>query len=106
MAINNFSNFGLDRKVIYYRPEAERVATSLNKQLVPGAELGPAPRLADTIDVEVVLDHDLGPNRRPKLRRPMGRDSKGLSPSGTAVRASSINRFQTETVSDWDLVML
>ena len=26
VAINNFSNFGVDRTVIYYRSEAERVA--------------------------------------------------------------------------------
>ena len=83
VAINNFSNFGVDRTVIYYRPEAERVATSLNKTFFPGAELEPAPRLADRIDVKVVLGHDLGPNNRPKPRRLMGRGSKGLSPPGT-----------------------
>ena len=60
VAINNFSNFGVDRTVIYYRPEAERVATILNKKFFPGAELEPAPRLADSIDVKVVLGHDLG----------------------------------------------
>src|SRR5665648_1117162 len=63
VAINNFSNFGVDRTVIYYRPEAERVATSLNKKFFPGAELEPAPRLADRIDVKVVLGHDLGPQQ-------------------------------------------
>ena len=35
-AINNFSNLGVDRTVIYYRPEAERVAASLNKKFFPG----------------------------------------------------------------------
>jgi len=45
VASNNFSNSGVDRTVIYYRP---------------GAELEPAPRLADSIDVKVVLGHDLG----------------------------------------------
>lgn len=49
VAINNFSNFGIDRTVIYYRP---------------GAELEPAPRLAGRIDVKVVLGHDLGPQQQ------------------------------------------
>ena len=45
-AINIFSKFGVEQTVIYYRPEAERVATSLNKKFFPGAEVEPAPRLA------------------------------------------------------------
>jgi Tfp pilus assembly protein PilF len=64
IAINNFSNFAVNRTVIYYRPDAERVATILNKKFFPGAELEPAPRLADSIDVRVVLGHDLGPQQQ------------------------------------------
>ena len=60
VAINNFSNFGVDRTVIYYRSEAERVAITLNKKFFPEAELESAPRLAESIDVKVVLGHDLG----------------------------------------------
>ena len=63
VAINNFSNFGVDRTVIYYRPEAERVATTLNKKFPPGAELESAPRLAESIDVKVVLGDDRGPQQ-------------------------------------------
>lgn len=63
VAINNFSNSRADRTVIYYRPEAERVATSLNKKFFPGAELEPALRLAGRMDVKVVLGHDLGPQQ-------------------------------------------
>ena len=59
-AINNFSNFGVDRIVIYHRPETERVATRLSREFFPGAELEPAPRRADRIDVKVVRGHDLG----------------------------------------------
>ena len=59
-AINNFSNFGDGRTVIYCRPETERAATTLDKEFFPGAELEPAPRLADRIDVKVVRGHDLG----------------------------------------------
>ena len=64
VAINNFSNFGVDRTVIYCRPEAERVATTLDKKFFPGAELESAPRLAESIDVKVVLGHDLGPQQQ------------------------------------------
>jgi len=60
VAINNFRDFGVDRTVIHYRPEAEPVATILNKKFFPGAELESAPRLAENIDVKVVLGHDLG----------------------------------------------
>ena len=60
VAINNFRDFGVDRTVIYCRPEAERVATTLDKKFSPGAELESAPRLAESIDVKVVLGHDPG----------------------------------------------
>jgi hypothetical protein len=59
MAINNFRDFGVNRTVIYYQPEAERVATSLTKKFFPGAELKAMPLRADSIDVKVVLGHDL-----------------------------------------------
>lgn len=72
VAINNFSNFGVDRTVIYYRPEAERVATTLNKKFFPGAELESAPRLAESIDVKVVLGHDLGPQQQAEASKAHG----------------------------------
>jgi hypothetical protein len=63
-AINNFRDFGVDRTVIYYRPDSEHVAAILNKQFFPGAELEPASRLTDGIDVQVVLGHDLCPRQQ------------------------------------------
>jgi hypothetical protein len=69
VTINNFSNFGIDRKVTYYRPEAE---------------LEPAERLAGRIEVKAVLGHDLGSNKRPEPRRFTGRNSQGLSYPGSA----------------------
>jgi len=83
VAINNFSNFGVDRTVIYYRSEVERVATSLNKTFFPGAELEPAPRLAARMHVKAVLGTDLGPNNRPQPRR-FRSGSQGLSQPGPA----------------------
>jgi hypothetical protein len=66
VAIKNFRDFGVDRTVIYYRSESERVATILNKKFFPEAELKPAARLADNIDIKVVLGHDLGPQQLAK----------------------------------------
>ena len=70
VAINNFRDFGVDRTVIYYRPDSEHVATILNKQFFPGAELEPASRLADSIDVQVVLGHDLGHRQQAEAPQP------------------------------------
>ena len=44
-------------------PDAERVATSLNKKFFPGSELESSPRLAESIDVKVVLGDDRGPQQ-------------------------------------------
>jgi hypothetical protein len=63
VAINNFRDFGVDRTVIYYRPGSEHVATILNNKFFPRAELEPASLLADSIDVKVVLGHDLSPQQ-------------------------------------------
>ena len=70
VAINNFRDFGVERTVIYYRPDAARVASILNKQFFPGAELEPASRLADSIDVQVVLGHDLDPRYQAEAPQP------------------------------------
>jgi Tfp pilus assembly protein PilF len=76
VAINNFRDFGADRTVIYFRPEVERVARVLNKKFFPGAELEPAPRLADSIDVQVVLGRDLSPQQQATTPRGMNCGSK------------------------------
>jgi LytR cell envelope-related transcriptional attenuator len=88
VAINNFRDFGADRTVIYFRPEVERVARVLNKKFFPGAELEPAPRLADSIDVKVVLGRDLSPQQQATTPRGMncgsrGRAGLGLPPGQT-----------------------
>ena len=59
--INNFRDFGVERTVIYYRPDAARVAATLNNKFFPRAELKPAPLLADNVDIKVILGRDLGP---------------------------------------------
>lgn len=57
--IGNYRDFGVARTIIYYRPDSEPVATFLNNRFFPGAEVEPAPQLADRIDVKVILGHDL-----------------------------------------------
>jgi Tfp pilus assembly protein PilF len=75
VAIANYRDFGVDRTVIYYRPESEHVATYLNKKFFPRAAVEPAPQLADSIDVKVILGHDLFPQRCAGASQPHGNKS-------------------------------
>jgi Tfp pilus assembly protein PilF len=59
VAIANYRDFGVDRTIIYYRPQSEHVATFLNNKFFPRAAVEPAPQLADRVDVKVILGHDL-----------------------------------------------
>jgi hypothetical protein len=97
VAINNFSNFGVDRTVTYYRPEAERIAISLNKTFSPGPELEPPDRLAGRVEVKVVLGHDLGSNNRPEPRRFWGRIFQGMNQPGSA----PCNGFRLRPANIW-----
>jgi hypothetical protein len=56
---NAHRDFGVARTIIYYRPDSQHVASFLNRKFFPGAEVGPAPQLADRIDVKIILGHDL-----------------------------------------------
>jgi Tfp pilus assembly protein PilF len=70
VAINNFRDFGVDRTVIAYRPDAAHLAAILSERFFPGAVLEPASRLAANIDVQVVLGHDLDPRYQAEAPRP------------------------------------
>ncbi len=59
VAIANYLDFGVDRTVIYYRPDAERVAAVLHHKFFPGAAIEPNLRLAANIDLKVILGRDL-----------------------------------------------
>jgi hypothetical protein len=59
--INNFRDFGVAHTTIYYRPESQPVAEALKERFFPGAEIKAASRLADRMDIQVVLGHDLCP---------------------------------------------
>jgi hypothetical protein len=82
------------RRVTCSRPAMERIATVLNKKFFPGAELKPAPRLADSIEVKVVLGRELYP--RPQATAPLrkecgskGRAGRGCGPDNPAVPVSN-----------------
>jgi tetratricopeptide (TPR) repeat protein len=69
VAIANYLDFGVDRTVIYYRPDAAHVATLLNNQFFPRAEIKPASQLAKNIDVKVILGHDFFPQQHAEAPR-------------------------------------
>ena len=62
-AIGNFRDFGVERTVIYYHPDAKQVAAVLNQKFFPMAELEAAPQLTGKVDVKVVLGRDLLPQQ-------------------------------------------
>jgi len=63
--IGNYINFGAERTIIYYRPEAQRVAQALGETLFPGAGLEPSMKLRKDIGVQILLGADL--MERPQL---------------------------------------
>ncbi len=61
--IGNHIDWGAEITVIYYRPEAERVAQALAAKFFPIAKLEKSQKLKDGIDVKILLGHDLVKNR-------------------------------------------
>jgi Tfp pilus assembly protein PilF len=57
--IGNHLDFGVERTVIYYRPGAERVARTLGGKFFQGAELEAEKKLAEDVDVKILLGRDL-----------------------------------------------
>jgi Tfp pilus assembly protein PilF len=57
--IGNYIDFGAKITVIYYRPEAEKVARALGAEIFPGAQLTGTSKLNKGIAIKVVLGHDL-----------------------------------------------
>ena len=51
--------------MIYYRPEAEKVARALNSEIFPGARLTPSAKLNRGTAIKVVLGRDF--RERPRL---------------------------------------
>jgi Tfp pilus assembly protein PilF len=63
--IGNYINFGAKKTIIYYRPEAQKVARTLGETLFPGAGLEPCTQLRKDIAVTILLGADL--LKRPQL---------------------------------------
>jgi cytochrome c-type biogenesis protein CcmH/NrfG len=57
--IGNHIDFGATKTIIYYRPEAERVARAVGRTVFSGAELAPSVKLNQGMDIKVLLGSDL-----------------------------------------------
>ena len=57
--IGNHLDFGATKTMIYYRPEAERVARAMGHTVFPGAELASSLKLNKGADIKVLLGADL-----------------------------------------------
>ena len=72
--IGNHVDFGAAKTIIYYRPEAERVARAVGATVFPQAELEPNLKLKKGMDIKILLGADL--LERPQLMaRLVGGDS-------------------------------
>ena len=63
--IGNHVNFGAANTVIYYRPEAEKVARAVGATVFPRAGLEPSLKLKKGMDIKILLGADL--RERPQL---------------------------------------
>jgi hypothetical protein len=63
--IGNHVDFGAAQTVIYYRPEAEKVARAVGATLFPRAGLEPSLKLREGMDIKILLGADLP--ERPQL---------------------------------------
>jgi hypothetical protein len=63
--IGNHVDFGVATTIIYYRPEAERVAQSVGRTVFPDAKLLPSPKLKKGMDIKILLGADI--RQRPQL---------------------------------------
>jgi Tfp pilus assembly protein PilF len=57
--ISNHVDFGAAKTMIYYRPEAEKVARALSAMVFPQAGLEPSPKLKEGMDIKILLGADL-----------------------------------------------
>jgi len=63
--IGNHVDFGAAKTIIYYRPEAERVARTVGRTVFPQAALEPNLKLKKGMDIKILLGADL--LKRPQL---------------------------------------
>ena len=72
--IGNHMDFGAAKTIIYYRPEAERVARAVGRTLFPGAELEPSLKLNKDMEIKILLGADL--LERPQLMARLAAEEK------------------------------
>ena len=72
--IGNHLDFGATKTMIYYRPEAEKVARAVGRTIFPGAELEPSLKLKKDMDIKILLGADL--LERPKLMARLAGEDK------------------------------
>jgi len=63
--IGNHVDFGAAKTMVYYRPEAEKVARAVSRVVFPGAGLEPSMGLKKGTDIKILLGADLP--QRPQL---------------------------------------
>ena len=63
--IGNHVDFGAAKTMIYYRPEAEKVARAVGAAVFPQAGLEPSLKLKKGMDIKILLGADL--KQRPQL---------------------------------------
>ena len=63
VSIGNHIDFGLEKTVIAYRPEAVQVAEVLSQRFFPGANLEKEDNISRGVDIRVSLGRDLMPGR-------------------------------------------
>ena len=61
VSIGNYRDFGAENTIIYYRPEAEKVARALSAKLFPQAYLEVGKKFAKNANIKVLLGKDLLP---------------------------------------------
>ncbi len=84
--IGNHIDFGAEHTVIYYRPEAQRMAQALNYEIFQGAKLEKSSKLKNGIAVKVLLGYDL--LNQPRTMARLTGEDKEASPSAVNAKAS------------------
>jgi hypothetical protein len=72
--IGNHIDFGAAKTVIYYRPEAEKVARAVGATILPQAGLEPSLKLKEGTDIKILLGADLN-QRHQIMARLVGGDN-------------------------------
>jgi hypothetical protein len=90
-SIGNWRDFGVDETVIYYRPGALRVAEAVNGKFFQTPQMQENDKLAEGVDVKVVLGHDL--TGRADLEQKLAAASRPVKETGAAPATAQIEAW-------------